>query len=60
MHVFPGFSKIFQAKIRYSEKGKETLIDNIFSAFIKRATEELKIDWLVSVFKDNSGVIRFD
>ncbi len=50
--------KIFQARIMYN--GKE--INNIFSTYIKRATEEVgkKIDWLVSVFKDNAGIIRFN
>jgi phosphoribosylformylglycinamidine synthase len=54
--------KIFQARIRYREGEQERLIDSIFSTYIKRATEELstKIDWLVSVFKDNAGIIRFN
>ena len=54
--------KIFQARIRYREGGEETLIDGLFPTYIKKATEELsrKIDWLVSVFKDNAGIIRFN
>jgi phosphoribosylformylglycinamidine synthase subunit PurSL len=54
--------KIFQARIHYFEGGKEIQIDNIFSTYIKRATEILskKIDWLVSVFQDNAGIIRFN
>jgi phosphoribosylformylglycinamidine synthase len=40
-------------------------IDSIYRSFIKRATEEVRSrlgdkDWCVSVFKDNSGVVRFD
>ncbi len=54
--------KIFQAHIEYSEKGNKTVIDSIFSTYIKQATEVVgaQIDWLVSVFKDNAGIIRFN
>jgi phosphoribosylformylglycinamidine synthase len=54
--------KIFRAKVRYVEGGKEMFIDGIFPTYIKKATEEIakKIDWLVSVFTDNAGIIRFN
>ena len=35
-------------------------IDNLLKSTIFAATEELGLDWLVSVFSDNAGVIRFD
>ena len=35
-------------------------IDNLLKETIFRATQELASDWLVSVFSDNAGVIRFD
>jgi phosphoribosylformylglycinamidine synthase subunit PurSL len=35
-------------------------IDNLLKQTIFRATEELGCDWLVSVFSDNAGVVRFD
>ena len=35
-------------------------IDNLLNETIFRATRELACDWLVSVFSDNAGVIRFD
>jgi phosphoribosylformylglycinamidine synthase len=35
-------------------------IDNLLKETIFRATRELACDWLVSVFQDNAGVIRFD
>ena len=40
-------------------------VDSIYKSFIKRTTEEIrkelgKDDWCVSVFTDNSGVIKFD
>ncbi len=36
------------------------IIDNLLKSTIFGATQELDLDWLVSVFKDNAGVIRFD
>jgi phosphoribosylformylglycinamidine synthase II len=35
-------------------------IDNLLKETIFGATRELDCDWLVSVFSDNAGVIRFD
>ncbi|MDD5596003.1 MAG: phosphoribosylformylglycinamidine synthase subunit PurS, partial [Candidatus Omnitrophica bacterium] len=61
--------KTFRGKIRYSEKlssgtpslVKATkLIDNLLKSTIMKVTKELNKPWCVSVFKDNSGVIRFD
>ena len=53
--------KIFQATIYYTEDGQTETIRGLFPTFIKRATEELTADcpWLVSVFSDNAGIIRF-
>jgi phosphoribosylformylglycinamidine synthase subunit PurSL len=36
------------------------IIDNLLKETIFKATEDLKLDWLVSVFADNAGVVRFD
>jgi phosphoribosylformylglycinamidine synthase len=36
------------------------MIDNLLKETIFGATRELACDWLVSVFSDNAGVIRFD
>ena len=54
--------KIFNAKITYREDGRSEEIDSVFKTFIRGATEDIgsKIDWLVSVFHDNAGVIKFD
>ena len=54
--------KIFNAKITYTENGTTKVIDSLFKTYIKKATEELsnKIHWLVSVFSDNAGIIRFN
>jgi phosphoribosylformylglycinamidine synthase len=55
--------KIFAAKIDYRENGRPPrTIDGLFKSCIKRATDEVgkRVDWLVSVFHDNAGVIDFD
>ena len=36
------------------------VIDNLLKQTIFRATNLLKLDWLVSVFADNAGVVQFD
>ncbi len=36
------------------------IIDNLLKSTIFKATQELNLDWLVSVFEDNAGVVRFD
>jgi len=54
--------KIFNAKITYTDTTKETTekIDSLFKTYIKKATKEIDVDWLVSVFDDNAGVIKFN
>ncbi|MDP2897508.1 MAG: phosphoribosylformylglycinamidine synthase, partial [bacterium] len=54
--------KIFSGTIAYTEDGKSEVIDSLFDTCIKRATKEIgrKVDWLVSVFHDNAGIIKFD
>ena len=58
--------KTFRGKIRYSQQGRginrriPQRIDNLLKATIMKVTRELNKPWCVSVFKDNSGVIRFD
>ncbi len=36
------------------------VIDNLLKQTIFQATQDLDLDWLVSVFADNAGVVRFD
>ena len=48
--------KTFRGLIEYEGK----TIDNLLKETVMKATKELDKDWCVSVFKDNSGVIRFD
>jgi phosphoribosylformylglycinamidine synthase subunit PurSL len=55
--------KIFNAHITYAnEQGHIQEIDSLFKTFVVRATEEIsqRVDWLVSVFHDNAGVIRLN
>lgn len=68
--------KIFAAEIDYTESddaswpveiyprfGAST-VKSLFKSFIKKTTEDTKaaknIPWLVSVFSDNAGIVRFD
>jgi len=56
--------KIFNATIEYTDAttGETTTIESLFKTYVRRSTEEqmAEKDWLVSVFKDNAGVIRFN
>jgi len=48
--------KTLRGNIKYNGKAIKNLLKNT----VMRATKELNKPWCVSVFKDNSGVIRFD
>lgn len=52
--------KIFNALIEYKEGNEIETIDSVFKTYIKGATDEINSDYLVSVFKDNAGVIKFN
>jgi phosphoribosylformylglycinamidine synthase len=55
--------KIFNARVSYTdEQGRMQDLDSLFNTFIARATAEIsqRVDWLVSVFHDNAGVIRLN
>ena len=53
--------KIFQGIINYTDpRGKQSTIDSLFDTYIKKVTDELAYPWLLSVFKDNAGVIQFN
>lgn len=60
------YHKTFRGIIEYEEqdeKGrilKKERIVNLLKSTIMRATSELKKSFCVSVFEDNSGIIRFD
>ena len=55
--------KIFAADIDYTTPdGKTITISSLYKSYIKKSTKELQaeVPWLVSVFTDNAGVIRFN
>ena len=43
-----------------NSKFKTKIIDNLLKSTIMKVTKELNRPWCVSVFHDNSGIIRFD
>ena len=52
--------KIFNAQIMYKENGEKHPVNSLFNTFIKSATEQIKKPYVVSVFKDNGGIIKFN
>ncbi len=42
------------------QKTETRMIDNLLKETVMKVTKELNKDWCVSVFVDNSGVIKFD
>lgn len=56
--------KIFNAEINYNdlETGKKEKINSLFKTYIQSATDKIgkQKNFLVSVFKDNAGIIKFD
>ncbi|MFO7768570.1 MAG: AIR synthase-related protein [bacterium] len=56
--------KIFNSRVEYedTETGeRRTLEEGLFTRYIRGTTDEVarEVDWLLSVFKDNAGVVRF-
>lgn len=58
--------KTFRGVIEYEEKDqhlktiKKTTINNLLKSTLMKATEEINSDQCVSVFHDNSGIVKFD
>ncbi len=54
--------KTFNSEIEFESNGKKELIGNLFRETIVAATKKISEQkkWLVSVFKDNAGIIRLD
>jgi len=55
--------KIFSATIDYTdEAGTHQTVRSVFKTYTRACTEQLQADrpWLLSVFHDNAGVIRFN
>lgn len=54
--------KIFNATIRYDDGERQQTVDGLFKTCIRDATSEVEkeCDWLVSLFTDNAGIVKFD
>ena len=55
--------KIFAADVEYTDaEGSTRLINGVFRNYVKHTTDDVaqRVDWLVSVFDDDAGIIRFD
>jgi phosphoribosylformylglycinamidine synthase II len=53
--------KVFNGVIEYRGPGERKLtVNSLFKSYVRRVTEELASPWLLSVFSDNAGVIRFN
>ncbi|MCC7442732.1 MAG: phosphoribosylformylglycinamidine synthase [Bdellovibrionales bacterium] len=58
--------KIFQARIRYEDQTGENQplipneVNSLFKETISGTTAEIDRPWLISVFKDNAGVVALD
>jgi phosphoribosylformylglycinamidine synthase subunit PurSL len=52
--------KIFNARITYEEAGERETINSLFKTYIVEPTRRIaeRVDWLVSVFDDNAGIVR--
>ncbi len=51
--------KTFRAAIHYQDEQGEQQVDGLLKTYLKRATDELNRDWVVSAFVDNAGLVRF-
>lgn len=54
--------KIFSADIDYTNDvtGEKQKISSLYKSYIKKATQDIDSGFLVSVFSDNAGIVRFD
>jgi phosphoribosylformylglycinamidine synthase len=56
--------KIFAGTVNYKdeETGEEEVIHSLYKTYVKASTKKIEesIDWLVSVFTDNAGIVKFD
>jgi phosphoribosylformylglycinamidine synthase len=55
--------KTFKARITLTEDGETSVVDSMFKTYIAAATHAAEArhkDWLVSVFVDNAGIVKFE
>ncbi len=56
--------KIFAGTVEYKdeETGESETINSLYKTYVKASTKKVEesIDWLVSVFTDNAGIVKFN
>ena len=56
--------KIFAGTVEYrdEETGEQETIHSLYKSYVKASTKKIEesIDWLVSVFTDNAGIVKFN
>ncbi|VGO20630.1 AIR synthase-related protein [Pontiella sulfatireligans] len=56
--------KVFAGTINYKdeETGEEETIHSLYKTYVKASTKKIEesIDWLISVFTDNAGIVKFN
>ncbi len=56
--------KIFAGTINYKDEelNQNELIHSLYKTYVKSSTKKIEesIDWLISVFTDNAGIVKFD
>jgi phosphoribosylformylglycinamidine synthase len=56
--------KIFAGTVKYKdeETGESETINSLYKTYVKASTKKIEesIDWLVSVFTDNAGIVKFN
>ena len=54
--------RIFNGLITYRDGGNTEKIDSLFDTYIKKSSKEIEaqVPWIVSMFWDNAGVVKFD
>ncbi len=56
--------KIFAGTVNYKdeETGETETINSLYKTYVKASTKKIEesIDWLVSVFTDNAGIVKFN
>jgi len=50
--------KTFRARIDYVEEGKKRELDGLLP-ILRKTTEQMNLDWIVSAFVDNAGIVKF-
>jgi phosphoribosylformylglycinamidine synthase II len=50
------FHKVFRSQIQFGKN----VIDSLLNTYLKKATQEIDANWLISTFEDNAGIIKFE